>query len=97
MRALSLEPDVPFPSMAGYPILILTGATDSRRAPQDGETLARQFHEAGAEVTHHLLRCGHGWDENGRDVAISRQWLRDIMSRPYPSLTRGTATNTISA
>ena len=55
------------------------------------------IHEEGAEVTHHLLRCGHGWDENGRDVAISRQWLRDIMSRPCPSLTRGTATNTISA
>lgn len=96
MRPQSPEPADPFPSMAGYPVLILSGATDSRRAPQDGETLARQFREAGAEVTHHLLPCGHGWDENGRDVAISRQWLRDIMSKPCPSLTRGTATNTIS-
>jgi len=95
MRAMSPEPAVPFPSMAGYPVLILSGATDNRRAPQDGETLARQFREAGADVTHHLLPCGHGWDENGRDVATSRQWLRDIMSIPSPSLTTGTATNTM--
>ncbi|MHB0953729.1 MAG: alpha/beta hydrolase [Allorhizobium sp.] len=97
MRALSPEPAVPFPSLAGYPVLILSGATDSRRAPQDGETLAQQFREAGAEVTYNLLPCGHGWDENGRDVAISRQWLRDIMSRSSPSLTTGTTTNTMSS
>lgn len=78
-------------------MLILSGATDSRRAPQDGETLAQQFREAGAEVTYNLLPCGHGWDENERDVAISRQWLRDIMSIPSPSLTTGTTTNTMSS
>lgn len=78
MRALSPGLESHFPSLSGYPVLILTGADDSRRAPEDGAFLARQLEVAGADVTHHILPCGHGWDENGGDVALSRQWLQHM-------------------
>lgn len=76
LRSLSPDPSSAFPPLPDYPVLILTGATDNRRAPGDGAILAAQFHQAGATVEHHVLPCGHEWQASGAEFAIIAAWLQ---------------------
>jgi phospholipase/carboxylesterase len=84
-----LRPQTPFddasgiawPSLASLPFLLLSGAHDHRRAPEDAPHLARQLTEAGASVTHHRLDTGHAWEQNGLDTKLSREWLERFVSQ----------------
>jgi len=58
-----------------YPVLILSGAHDHRRAPDDGQRLTDQLRRLGAKVEYHLLDCGHGWDPENSDLTLARHWL----------------------
>jgi phospholipase/carboxylesterase len=78
--AILLRPLSPFEKaidtdLGGYPVLSLSAASDERRAPSDAPLLEGQLKEAGASVTAHVLPGGHGWDEDGRDITLSRSWL----------------------
>jgi predicted esterase len=37
--------------------------------------LEGQLKQAGASVAAHTFPGGHGWDEDGRDITLSRSWL----------------------
>ena len=76
MRPEPLAADFGFAPLAGLPVLILAGAQDARRRPEDAPRLARQFTAAGARITCHLMDCGHDWAPDGQDVALSRAWLK---------------------
>ncbi|MCF1468600.1 hypothetical protein FS764_16970 [Agrobacterium vitis] len=78
LRGLSPDPDTPFLQTITCPVLILSGETDSRRHPQDGTRLAAQLTAAGADTAYHLLPCGHGWDPEGQDGMIIKDWLAKL-------------------
>ncbi|MBO3760834.1 hypothetical protein [Ciceribacter sp. L1K22] len=80
MRPLSPDPDASFTGLDGYPFLLISATDDERRAPGDAHVLAAQLRAAGAEVDHRDLACGHGWDEEGRDLELARQWLDRLES-----------------
>lgn len=86
LRSLSPDPSTTFPALPDYPVLILTGATDNRRAPGDGAILAAQFHQAGAAIEHHVLPCGHEWEASGADFSIIRTWLGNVPATWPPAL-----------
>lgn len=73
MRPLAPRPDRAFPRLDGYPVLILSGARDERRDPQDGAVLERQLRAAGAAVTACVLPTGHG--ETTADRMLAADWL----------------------
>ncbi|MBR0555107.1 hypothetical protein J5J10_05375 [Ciceribacter sp. L1K23] len=75
MRPLSPAPGTDFAGLGGYRLLLLSATADERRNPADAALLAAQLRAAGAEVEHHDLPCGHGFDEEGRDIDLARQWL----------------------
>ncbi|HBF32298.1 MAG TPA: hypothetical protein DDW73_22175 [Rhizobium sp.] len=76
LRPVPLPQETVFALSPSYPVLIISGETDSRRKPDDGARLADQLNVAETnDVTCHTLNCGHGWDTEGRDVAIARQWF----------------------
>lgn len=75
LRPLSPRKDQSFPSLAGYPILLLAGVRDDRRQPSDAPDLAEQLASAGAEVVLETIKTGHGWAEDAADERLSRQWL----------------------
>jgi phospholipase/carboxylesterase len=60
--------------MPAKPILIHSGETDDRRAPEDARHVARQFESAGADVTTHNLPTGH--DLHQTEPLLIRQWLQ---------------------
>ncbi len=78
MRPEPLSPDFAFPDLTGKPILILAGKHDERRRPSDAPLLATQFQAAGANVTLHILDCGHGWAPLDEDISLARAWLTAI-------------------
>ena len=73
LRPLSPFAEGGFPPLHGYPTLLLAGVTDQRRQPSDMPHLAKQFRQAGALVTTHVLPTGHGLEET--DQQLSREWL----------------------
>ena len=75
LRPLSPRPGEQFPALPGYPVLLLGGAADARRHPSDTPVLAEQFRQAGAHVAAQVLPLGHGLDEAGEDVRLTRDWL----------------------
>jgi phospholipase/carboxylesterase len=78
IRPLSSAPEAILPPMPAKPILILSGETDDRRAPEDAPLLAQQFESAVASVTAHRLPTGHHIHQN--EPAIIRRWLqREIL------------------
>jgi phospholipase/carboxylesterase len=78
LRPLSPHADDDFPPLHGYPVLLLGGATDERRAPSDTPHLAEQFRRSGALVSEHLLPTGHA--ESHLDRYLVRAWLADQTS-----------------
>lgn len=75
LRPLSPRTDNPFPSLTGFPILLLAGAHDDRRHPSDAPHLAEQLASAGADAVLETINTGHGWAEDAADERLSRQWL----------------------
>lgn len=65
--------DLPY-RLDGTPVLIVDGASDSRRSSGDGRRLSHRLNRAGAMVTHHVLPVGHAITEEDGEVA--REWLR---------------------
>jgi phospholipase/carboxylesterase len=59
------------------PVLVVDGAGDGRRSPGDGRRLAGRLRDAGAVVTHHVLRVGHSLTDE--DSRLAREWLRTVM------------------
>lgn len=75
-RPVAFPQETFFTLNPSYPVLIISGETDSRRKPDDGVQLANQLNISSANaIACHTLNCGHGWDAEGRDVAIARQWF----------------------
>ncbi|WP_174020085.1 alpha/beta hydrolase [Agrobacterium fabrum] len=75
LRPLSPRKDQSLPNLAGYPVLLLTGASDDRRHPSDAPHLAEQLASAGADAVLETINTGHGWAEHAADERLSRQWL----------------------
>lgn len=73
MRPKPPWPEQAFPRLDGLPVLILAGARDERRDPEDAPVLARQLTAAGAAVTACLLPTGHG--ETQADRVFAADWL----------------------
>jgi phospholipase/carboxylesterase len=63
-------------TLDGKPVLIIDGEKDSRRSPGDGSRLADRLRRVGANVTHHILPCGHSI--TARDQQLARDWLRGL-------------------
>lgn len=81
-RPLLAPLNVKCAALEKYPVLILSGADDERRTPQDGQFLADHLFVLGAAVEYHLLPCGHGWDPEGRDLELAFRWLERICDQP---------------
>jgi len=60
----------------GTPVLIIDGAKDSRRSPEDGLRLAERLRLAGAAVNHHVLPVGHSITAMDREIA--KEWLQSM-------------------
>lgn len=78
--AILMRPMSPFAKaiethLAGYPVLSLSAAKDERRTPSDAPELESRLRQAGASLEAHVLPGGHGWDEEERDISLSRKWL----------------------
>jgi phospholipase/carboxylesterase len=77
LRPLSPDAERGFPPLGGYPVLLVGGALDQRREPNDTPVLAAQFRAAGAAVSAHVLQAGHGLESEG-DVRLVRAWLAGV-------------------
>ena len=75
LRPLSPRHGEHFPTLTGYPALLLAGAHDERRHRNDAPHLAHQLENAGAEVVLETIDTGHGWAADATDERLSRQWL----------------------
>jgi phospholipase/carboxylesterase len=78
LRPQPLAGSFVFPDMPGKPIVVLAGRHDERRRPDAATRLVAQLEAAGAEVTLHLLDCGHGWEPNDEDARIAQSWLSRV-------------------
>jgi phospholipase/carboxylesterase len=72
-RPLSPFAEDPPTRLDGKPVLILDGAKDDRRAPEDGAHLADRLRAAGAVVTHRVLPVGHAITPEDRRIAL--EWM----------------------
>lgn len=81
LRPLSPRKDQSLPNLAGYPVLLLAGASDDRRHPSDAPHLSEQLTSAGADAVLETINTGHGWAEDAADERLSRQWLARLPSR----------------
>lgn len=73
LRPLSPFANARHESLPGTPVLIIDGSNDERRTPGDGFRLAKTLEDAGAVITHHILRAGHNMASE--DGALVREWL----------------------
>ncbi|TCP85044.1 MULTISPECIES: alpha/beta hydrolase [unclassified Rhizobium] len=78
MRPEPLSPNFSFPDMPAKPILIVAGKHDERRRHDDAAVLAKQFTQAGAVVSLHVIDAGHGWARHNADVTLARLWLATV-------------------
>ena len=85
--AILLRPVLPFEpppgsSSAGRSVLVVDGADDPRRTPEDGALVAEALRRAGAAVQHGTSRSGHSVGSDDADLA--RRWLGALgpSSRP---------------
>lgn len=73
MRAMVPLRTAPEASLAGKPVLILSGAMDPIVPPENAARLAAQLGAAGARVGHETLPAGHALSQ--ADVNLAREWL----------------------
>lgn len=74
LRPLSPAPHQVFPALDGYPVLLVAGENDGRRAAADDTLLAEQFRAARACVTARRHPGDHS--PSTADVTIVRDWLQ---------------------
>jgi phospholipase/carboxylesterase len=67
-----LVPD-PLPSLRDVPVLIAGGRQDTIARPEQTQGLADMFNQAGADVTLHWSRAGHGLTRE--DMEAGKQWM----------------------
>jgi phospholipase/carboxylesterase len=61
------------PSLAGIPVLMLSGAADPMVGAERRDQLAKILRAAGAELTDEVLPAGHGL--TAQDVSLAASWL----------------------
>ena len=76
-----LIPEVP-PQLAGVPIFVGAGRSDSIVAPADTERLVSLLRGAGADVTVQWVAGGHAL--TGDDIEAARGWVREFVARRTP-------------
>ena len=72
---LPFEPE-PLPSLAGKPLLLLSGSSDQMIPAAATKRLAEVLQTAGANLTYKTLPTGHGLTQT--DLIIAAQWLQDF-------------------
>ena len=82
MVPLSTSPAAP-PSLAGIPVLLLSGSQDPIAPAQQGAQLAAILERAGALVQHRSVPAGHALSQ--ADVTLARQWLATEARARVPS------------
>lgn len=73
LRPLSPAPGANFPDLRNHRVLVLGGASDERRAPEDFTLVRDQIERSGARLTARLFPTGHGLHEN--EPAFVHGWL----------------------
>ena len=79
MRSAPISSDFAFPPMLEMPVLIISGRSDARRRPDDGNCIASQMENAGALVQQVTLDCGHGWAGGNADLTTARTWVKEVV------------------
>jgi phospholipase/carboxylesterase len=72
---LPFEPDA-MPSLAGKPVLLLSGSNDQMIPFSAAKRLAEILQAAGADLTYKTFPTGHGLTQN--DLIAAAQWLKDF-------------------
>jgi phospholipase/carboxylesterase len=75
LRPLTPAPEASFPDLHRQRILLIAGAADERRAPEDAPLLQRQLQKAGAWLTAKTLPTGHTVAQEEPEVI--RSWLAE--------------------
>jgi phospholipase/carboxylesterase len=73
LRAIVPLDDAPAESLAGTPVLILSGAGDPIVPAENAARLAAMLAAAGATVEHRTIAAGHGLSQT--DVDLAKAWL----------------------
>jgi phospholipase/carboxylesterase len=73
LRAMVPLSDAPKASLAGKPILLLSGQADPIVPASNSAQLAAQLAAAGAQVEHKVLPAGHQLSQ--ADVTLARGWI----------------------
>jgi phospholipase/carboxylesterase len=73
----------PAGSLAGKPVLIISGERDPIAPPANGARLKAMLERAGAHVDHRVLGSGHGISQG--DVTLARDWLQQNEAAPAAS------------
>ncbi len=74
LRPLSPAPRQVFPPLDGYPVLLVAGENDNRRAAGDDTLLVKQFRAAGACAT--ALRHPGDHSPSKTDLTLIRDWFQ---------------------
>jgi phospholipase/carboxylesterase len=61
------------PSLAGIPVLMLSGSSDPMVLPERRDQLAKVLRTASAELTDEILPAGHGL--TAQDISLASSWL----------------------
>jgi phospholipase/carboxylesterase len=72
---LPFEPE-PLPDLAGKPVLLLSGSSDTMISAAGRERLAAVLQAAGADLVYKVLPTGHNLTQN--DLTIAAQWLEHL-------------------
>jgi phospholipase/carboxylesterase len=70
-----LVPD-PLPSLKDVRVLIASGRQDPIATPEQTQALADLLHRAGAEVSLHWTRAGHGLTRE--DLEAGERWMSSV-------------------
>lgn len=73
LRAMMPFTDAPRSSLAGKPVLVLSGALDPIVPAANAEGLACQLEDSGAQVEHRVLPAGHNLGQ--ADLGLLRNWF----------------------
>jgi phospholipase/carboxylesterase len=83
LRAMTPLEEEATGSLAGKPVLILSGAADPIVPVDNAARLAAILRRAGAAVDHRVVPAGHGLVQ--ADIEAARQWLKEHARRSAPS------------
>ena len=72
---LPFEPE-PLPDLAGKPVLLLSGRSDTMISAAGRERLATVLQAAGADLVYKVLPTGHNLTQN--DLNLAAQWLKEF-------------------